>query len=156
MSVLWRRLGSKEIKAVEGVGLSPQNSSCGSSDPIEKDTGKLGARDVQEAEANRRLSVFERSHRWDPNLDDNQLDKIDDAVNLRDPNAKGKIYEEVFENSPYPEVCPRTFSFPSLFISIFLSYHSMPNDYDQVRAAVRNYDEDLQSIRFVRGRSDCC
>lgn len=72
--------------------------------PIEKDSGKSTARDVQEAEANRRLSVFERSYRWDPNLDDDQLHEIDDAVNLRDPNAEGKIYEEVFENSPYPEV----------------------------------------------------
>ncbi|KUJ16094.1 small oligopeptide transporter [Mollisia scopiformis] len=82
---------------------------------FEKDTGKSSSRDVQEAEANRKLAIFERAHRWDPNLEDSQLDDIDDAVNTRDPNAEGKIYDEVFENSPYPEV----------------------------RAAVRNYDVDL-------------
>jgi hypothetical protein len=110
MSPIWTRLTSGEINAVEGVGLSPQNSSLGSGDPIEKEAGKSTARDVQEAEANRKLSVFERSHRWDPNLDDDQLHEIDDAVNLRDPNAEGKIYEEVFENSPYPEVRSELFS----------------------------------------------
>jgi OPT family small oligopeptide transporter len=87
---------------------------------------------VQEAEANRKLSIFERSHRWDPNLDDDQLDEIDDAVNVRDPNAEGKIYEEVFENSPYPEVC-----------SVILTASAPPAHHNQVRAAVRNYDEDL-------------
>jgi hypothetical protein len=106
MSAIWRRLRSKEISAVEGIGLSPQNSSLGSADLIEKDTGKSTARDVRDAEANRKLSVFEKSHRWDPNLDDDQLHEIDDAVNLRDPNAEGKICDEVFENSPYPEVRP--------------------------------------------------
>lgn len=97
---------------------SPHHSITGSGEPSEKiDQGKAAstARDIEEAEANRKLSVFERAHRWDPNLDDDQLLEIDDAVHTRDPNAEGRIYDEVFEDSPYPEV----------------------------RAAVRNYDEDL-------------
>ena len=105
MSAIWKRLRSKETETVEGVGLSPQNSSLGSGEPIEKETGKSTARDVQEVEANRKLSIFEKSHRWDANLGDDQLDEIDDAVNLRDPSSEAKIYDEVFENSPYPEVC---------------------------------------------------
>jgi hypothetical protein len=71
----------------------------------EKDIAESSGRDVNEVEANKKLSAFERAHRWDPNLDDDQLHEIDDAVNARDPNAEGKVYDEIFENSPYPEVC---------------------------------------------------
>ncbi|TGO84229.1 hypothetical protein BPOR_0532g00040 [Botrytis porri] len=81
----------------------------------EKDDAVPTARDIQEAETNRKLTAFEQLHRWDPNLGQDQLEEIDDAINRRDGNAEGRIYDEVFENSPYPEV----------------------------RAAVRNYDEDL-------------
>lgn len=112
MSAIWKRLRSKEVNAVDAVGSSPQSSSHGSGDAIEKDTGKSTARDVQEAEANRKLSIFEKTHRWDPNLDDDQLHEIDDVINLRDPNAEGKIYDEVFENSPYPEVFSIRISLP--------------------------------------------
>jgi hypothetical protein len=107
MSGLLRRFRGRETEEVEGAAPSPHNSITGSgeaSEKTDKETGAATARDVGEAEANRKLSVFERAHRWDPNLDDDQLLEIDDAVNARDPNAEGRVYDEVFENSPYPEV----------------------------------------------------
>lgn len=109
MSGLMRRLRGRETVEVEGTNPLPHDSVTGSgerSEKIEKEEGASTARDVGEAEANRKLATFERAHRWDPNLDDDQLLEIDDAVNARDPNAEGRIYDEVFENSPYPEVCP--------------------------------------------------
>lgn len=104
MSVLLKKLRSGKTKTTDGVALSPQDSSSGSHTPVEKDTGKSTARDVSEPEANRKLSVFEQAHRWDPNLGDDALDDIDDAVHHRDPAAEGKLVGEIFENSPYPEV----------------------------------------------------
>jgi len=72
--------------------------------PEEKDDAVSTARDIQEAETNRKLTAFEQLHRWDPNLGQDRLEELDDAVNRRDGNAEGRIYDEVFENSPYPEV----------------------------------------------------
>jgi hypothetical protein len=105
MSALMRRLRGRETEVVEGNILSPHDSVTASSEKIDDETGISTARDIGEAEANRKLSVFEKAHRWDPNLDDYSFEEIDDAINARDPNAEGRIYNEVFENSPYPEVC---------------------------------------------------
>jgi hypothetical protein len=71
---------------------------------LEKDAGVSSAQNIGEVEANRRLAIFEKAYRWDPNLDDDQLEEIDNAVNVRDSNAEGILYDEVFENSPFPEV----------------------------------------------------
>ena len=107
MAGLLKRFGRKENDTADGVDELHQDSITRASLPSsksEQDVGKSSARDVAEIEANRKLSVFEKAHRWDPNLDNDQLDEIDEAVNARDPNAEGKLYEEVFENSLYPEV----------------------------------------------------
>ncbi len=107
MSSLLRRLKPKETDSIDGINGAPQLSSTGSKDACEKteeDTGDLTARNIQEVEINRKLKTFEKAHRWDPNLDDDQLEEIDEAVNARDPNLEGGLYGEVFENSPYPEV----------------------------------------------------
>ena len=133
MSGLFKRFAHREPEDIEGITPSPQNSITGSNDPSgpEKDVGVSSARQLQEVEANRKLSVFERAHRWDPNLDDEQLLEIDDAVNARDPNAEGKLYDEVFENSPYPEVClfmsTSVFSFILFFQLgvLAISFHSL-------------------------------
>lgn len=108
MPGLMRRLRGRETVEVEGTEPSPLDTVTSSSErpeTIEKGEGASTARDIGEAEANQKLYTFERAHRWDPNLDDDQLLEIDDAINARGPNAEGRIYDEVFENSPYPEVC---------------------------------------------------
>lgn len=102
MSGLFKRFRQQNSDTIEGTEIHPNNH--GSEDTIEKHTGESTARDVPEAEANQKLHIFEKAHRWDPNLDNSQLDDIDDAVNARDPDAEGRLYDEVFENSPYPEV----------------------------------------------------
>jgi hypothetical protein len=97
----------KRFRKADEIAPSPQGSVSGSaehSDNLEKNEQTLSARDISEAEANRKLAIFERTHKWDPNLDNDQLLEIDAAVHTRDPNAEVRIYDEVFENSPYPEV----------------------------------------------------
>ncbi len=92
---------------IEGVGPSPPISVSDPRDakePTEKGAGRSTAQDYTEEEAIRKLNLFERAHRWDPNLDDSQRDEVDDAVNTRDPDAEGIVFGEIFENSPYPEV----------------------------------------------------
>jgi hypothetical protein len=109
MSGILRKLRGRKPEEIEGAVPSPQFSISGSganSEKVQKETGASTARDEGEAEANYRLSVFEKAHRWDPNLGDDQLEEIDDAINARDPAAEGRIQDEVFENSPYPEVGP--------------------------------------------------
>ncbi len=54
-----------------------------------KDTGISTAQNIGEAEANRRLAIFENTHRWDLNIDDDQLEEMDDAIHVRDLNAQG-------------------------------------------------------------------
>ena len=111
MSSMLKRLRAKPA-TIDGAAISPQASSSGSHEVTEKDviekddkeTGRSTARDVQEAEANRKLSVFEKAHRWDPNLGDDFLDDVDDALVNRDAAKESKVFDEVFENSPYPEV----------------------------------------------------
>ncbi len=106
MSNLLKRLKAKP-DAIDGTAISPQASSSGSHELTEKDDKDIGtstARDIQEAETNRKLSVFEKAHRWDPNLGNDFLDDVDDALVNRDAAKESKVFDEVFENSPYPEV----------------------------------------------------
>jgi hypothetical protein len=107
MAGMFKRSRPKEADPIDEINPSPQLSSTNSTEPsdnTEKTEAFSTSRSIEEGEANRKLAAFEKAHRWDPNLDDDQLLEIDDAVNARDPNTEHRIYEEVFENSPYPEV----------------------------------------------------
>lgn len=72
-------------------------------------------RKMSEVEANRRLSTFRREHNFDPNLPDAAFEAIDEATEAHDHKGEAELVGEIVENSPYPEV----------------------------RAVVRNYDEDV-------------
>lgn len=74
-------------------------------------------RDISETEANRRLNVFRREHRWDPNMPDDAIEMVDVFTSAHDHKGEAKLVGEVIENSPYPEV----------------------------RAVVKNYDEDVSA-----------
>lgn len=56
----------------------------------------------------RKLSVFRAANRWDPNLSNDILDDIDDALDQHDAAAEGHLAGEILENSPYPEVSHTT------------------------------------------------
>jgi hypothetical protein len=116
MAHVLKRLRLKD--STEPADLSPSHDSIAppydgsqAAEKIEitKDHATSTAHDIEEAEANRKLTAFEKAHRWDPNLEQDQLEEIDDAINRRDANAEGRVYDEVFENSPYAEVGSRIF-----------------------------------------------
>ncbi|KAI1907448.1 hypothetical protein LOZ61_006141 [Ophidiomyces ophidiicola] len=72
--------------------------------------------DLSHVEASHRLNLYHRAHRWDPNLEDDYLEEVAAAANTYDTSiTNNHIARRVLENSPYAEV----------------------------RAAVRNTDEDL-------------
>ncbi|KAK2850700.1 hypothetical protein FQN49_005400, partial [Arthroderma sp. PD_2] len=81
----------------------------------EKEKATVIATEISDVEANSRLNLYHRAHKWDPNLGNDTLDEVTTAATLNDSGAQSKVLGRVIDNSPYPEV----------------------------RAAVRNYDEDL-------------
>ncbi|CAC9891319.1 unnamed protein product [Aureobasidium pullulans] len=72
-------------------------------------------RDITEVEANHRLNVFRQDHKWDPNMPDEAIEMVDAVTGTHDAKGEAQLVGEIIENSPYPEV----------------------------RAVVRNYDEDV-------------
>jgi len=68
---------------------SPQAPPKTSPNSLENDTSISTAHNIGEAETNRRLAIFEKAHRWDPNIDDSQLEEINDATNVRYSNTEG-------------------------------------------------------------------
>lgn len=57
-------------------------------------------------ETSRRLTLYHRVHRWDPNLDDEYLEEVADAAKAHEGSPRNKrMVQRVLENSPYPEVC---------------------------------------------------
>lgn len=55
-------------------------------------------------EAAGHIKNLKKHHHWDPNLPEDVLDEIDDALHTSDPNAQVGVAGELLENSPYPEV----------------------------------------------------
>lgn len=62
------------------------------------------ALEFSEANAGHRLRLFSRSHRWDPNIGDDELAEVTGAAAVHDTNTEAKLVERIIENSPYPEV----------------------------------------------------
>jgi hypothetical protein len=56
------------------------------------------------AEAEREISMFNTMHEWDPNINNEKLDAINNAVKAHDADAEIALEHEIEENSPYPEV----------------------------------------------------
>lgn len=70
---------------------------------------------MSELEANRELKFLKKLHRWDPNLSSDVADGMSSAVANHDAAAELELINLLEDDSPYPEV----------------------------RAAVRNYDEEM-------------
>jgi hypothetical protein len=56
------------------------------------------------AEAERDISNFNAMHEWDPNINNEKLDAINNAVKAHDIDAEIALEHEIEDNSPYPEV----------------------------------------------------
>lgn len=103
--------------AEDAVDSKPRQMSAAEVGLDEKDPVYAEVANISEVEANDKLAKFRALHRWDPNLSDEAFDAIDDAHDTRDIKNEAHLVGEFVENSPYPEV----------------------------RAVVRNYDEECPS-----------
>lgn len=73
----------------------------------EKDPAFAEVAGLNEVEANRKLSMFNVQHQWDPNMSNDAFDIVDEAMQSHDVKAEANLVGEMVENSPYPEVgCP--------------------------------------------------
>ena len=86
---------------------------------FEKFKGKATGNEpnISELEANRELKFLKKLHRWDPNLSDDVAQDMRRATVDHDAEAEIELINLIENDSPYPEV----------------------------RAAVRNYDEEMPS-----------
>ncbi|KAL2868059.1 small oligopeptide transporter, OPT family [Aspergillus lucknowensis] len=60
---------------------------------------EAGAQDTVE-----QLKQLKKHHHWDPNLPDEVVDEIDDALHTTSSGTRQEIAHELLDNSPYPEV----------------------------------------------------
>ncbi|KAK3176727.1 hypothetical protein OEA41_008052 [Lepraria neglecta] len=126
MSSFAKRFGFGQKPPANAANLSPESASTEDVKDIkEKDTSAVttGAdgRHFSEVEANTQLRQIKKKHRWDPNLPEELEEGIEEATDEHNLAGELRLVDELVENSPYPEV----------------------------RAAVRNYDEDMP-INTVR------
>ncbi|KAJ6441030.1 OPT oligopeptide transporter [Purpureocillium lavendulum] len=113
-------LGFKSRKAGGGGGdapIGPVAMSTGFEprETNEKDAVQPEHEELNDEQAARRLRLFREAAANDPNIGVDDLGEVDDAVMGHHVTRENQLVNELIENSPYPEV----------------------------RAAVRNYDEDL-------------
>ena len=62
------------------------------------------AKDITEAEANRKLRAFRADHHFDPNLPDVAVGIVEDATRRHSLKDEAALVDELVEESPYPEV----------------------------------------------------
>lgn len=110
----------KKTQAVQGTEVSPPASEHADEKNIAYGDVKSGSvdattRNLSEAEANRELKFLRKLHRWDPNLSQDVNQGMARAAADHDATAELELINLIENDSPYPEV----------------------------RAAVRNWDEEL-------------
>ena len=111
----------RKTQTVEGQDVSPPPSNYDEKtgykyDGEAKSTGSDQAHNnLSELEANRELKFLRKLHRWDPNLSSDVNDGMARATADHDATAELELINLIENDSPYPEV----------------------------RAAVRNYDEEM-------------
>ncbi|KAJ5193556.1 hypothetical protein N7449_009698 [Penicillium cf. viridicatum] len=52
----------------------------------------------------KRLHELKHHHHWDPNMPEDVVEELDEALNTSDKHTQEVIAQELLENSPYPEV----------------------------------------------------
>ncbi|KAJ8113656.1 hypothetical protein OPT61_g4264 [Boeremia exigua] len=115
---LGKRMGFKRTKTdQEPVSVAELSPSSSSGEQAHNDNPMIDevVRNIDETEANTRLAAFRREHRWDPNMSDEAIEMVDAVTATHDYKSEAQLVGEIIEDSPYPEV----------------------------RAVVRNYDEDV-------------
>ncbi|KAJ6039438.1 hypothetical protein N7444_008343 [Penicillium canescens] len=55
-------------------------------------------------EALKQLRNLKNHHHWDPNMPEDVVDELDEALNTTDEKTRISVAQELIDNSPYPEV----------------------------------------------------
>ncbi|KAG0154448.1 hypothetical protein PDIDSM_16 [Penicillium digitatum] len=55
-------------------------------------------------ESLKKLRDLKNHHHWDPNMPEDVVEELDEALQTSDKNTQEVIAQELLENSPYPEV----------------------------------------------------
>lgn len=71
---------------------------------VEKAETKPAAPEVPGIECSRRLNLYRRAHKWDPNLEDQYPEEIAGENPGNDPNARTKAIGSFAEDSHYAEL----------------------------------------------------
>ena len=106
-SKMAKRFGFARQNTSTDVRQSSTPSEDGSDVPRydqEKDASTAETTGISEVEANRKLSVFQKTHRWDPNLGIDTFDELEDATDTHDGKHEAQLTGQLVENSPYVEV----------------------------------------------------
>lgn len=70
----------------------------------EKTVGPVHHEELTDEQAAHRLKLFRKVAVNDPNIDVNDLDAVDYAVDGHNATKENHLVDELVENSPYPEV----------------------------------------------------
>jgi len=71
---------------------------------IPEKTMKSSLDEMSDDEAARRLKELKKAAKWDPNMPEEEIGEIEEAVAKHDGRAEHALVDELLENSPYPEV----------------------------------------------------
>ncbi|KAI5303282.1 Phospholipase D1, partial [Ascosphaera pollenicola] len=120
MSFLRRSKGSNKEEEIMGIEpiqsqSSEENGAYMTANLDEKGFADPTAKETKEEQVARTIEEFRKAHKWDMNMDDETLEGLARTAVERDITGGIDAIAKIMDDSPYPEV----------------------------RAAVRNYDEDL-------------
>ncbi|KAG9600684.1 small oligopeptide transporter-like protein, partial [Aureobasidium melanogenum] len=104
-----------EITGRDGQNKNAGSSKLGPEHGVPEEILEGDVRELTEVEANHALKSFRKDHMWDPNMEDEAIEMVDAVTGAHDAKGEAQLVGAMIENSPYPEV----------------------------RAVVRNYDEDV-------------
>lgn len=100
-----------DVEIVDGQGANFELTTRGehgrkvSVDIPQKSMAINSDEEIAEEEAARKLKTFRKAAAWDPNIEIDELDAVDEAVAHHDAKGEDVLVSELVENSPYPEVC---------------------------------------------------
>ena len=107
MSSLLRRSGSPRATTSNSSKDTPEYQQVplpgAIHDAGDKEAAATTEAAIKEPDANRKLSFFRATHRWDPNLSNETIDALGQATCTHDAKAEADLVEGLIENSQYPE-----------------------------------------------------
>jgi hypothetical protein len=96
------RFRKDRVEAPASTGATPQDAAPFTPGLNNTETDLSSTPSATDAEKD--VLVYGKMHAWDPNMDPEKLNAINNAVETQDSDAERAIEHEIEESSPYPEV----------------------------------------------------